>query len=86
MPNGRVDIRSIKRSGKARLRFYNLASDQLENILTALEQAREELGTEYDSVALDALATHYLATPGNDRPQGKRPTLDSSAMQKESSI
>lgn len=62
MTVGRVDIRETKRSGKFRLRFYAVAPDHLEVILTALEAAREELGTNFDSVALDAICTHFLAS------------------------
>jgi len=50
----------MKRTGKARLRFYNVAPDHLEIILTALKMCREELDTEYDTVALEAICLHYL--------------------------
>jgi Rieske Fe-S protein len=61
MPNGQVDIRRTK-DGKRRLRFYAVADDQLETILSALRIARHESGTAYDCVALDAICTHFLAT------------------------
>ncbi len=60
MSNGKVDIRLTKRTGKYRLRFYAVAEDQLDIILPALQHAREEMGTEYDSVALDAICAQYL--------------------------
>ena len=62
MPSGQVDVRRTERTGKSRLRFYGIADDQLENIRTALSLARSELGTEFDSVALDAICMTYLAT------------------------
>jgi len=61
MPKGRVDIRRSNRDGKHRLRFYGADDDQLETILTALELCRRESGTEYDLVALDRIAMHYLS-------------------------
>jgi len=61
MPKGNVDVRRSNRDGRYRLRFYGLDADQLETILLALRRIREESGTDYDSVALDRLAMHYLA-------------------------
>jgi len=57
---GKVDIRTMKRTGKARLRFYGVAPDHLEIILEALKLAREEFNTEYDTVALDSICMHFL--------------------------
>jgi len=62
MSSGRVDIRTIKRTGKARLRFYAVAPEHLEIILAALETARKDLDTEFDTVALEGLCMHYLNT------------------------
>ena len=62
MSSGRVDIRTIKRTGKARLRFYGVAPDHLEMILAALEVARKDLNTEFDTVALEGICMHYLNT------------------------
>ena len=62
MASGRVDIRQSKRDGKYRLRFYNVAEDQLETILLALRAARIQMGTDHDSVALDAMAMCLLAS------------------------
>jgi hypothetical protein len=61
MPKGRVDIRKSQRDGKHRLRFYGADDDQLETILLALERCRAESNTEYDLVALERLAMHYLS-------------------------
>ena len=50
-----------KDRGYSRLRFLHLYPEQVETILIALSHAREELDTQYDSVALDAICMHYLA-------------------------
>jgi hypothetical protein len=68
MPAGRVDVRQTERTGKSRLRFYGVADDQLEIIQTALFLARSELGTDFDTVALDGICTSYLATAGYASP------------------
>jgi hypothetical protein len=60
MAAGRVDVRMMKHSGKARLRFYGVAPDHLETILKALAMAREELNTEYDTVALEAICLLFI--------------------------
>jgi len=62
MGSGKVDIRFMQRNGKARLRFYNINPDQFEVIMEALNAARNELGTDHDTVALDAICIHFLAT------------------------
>ncbi len=62
MAKGRVDIRVMKNTDKARLRFYNVFPDLLETILAALEWARQEAGTHSDTVALEAICMHFLAT------------------------
>jgi hypothetical protein len=58
---GRVHVRPNKDRGYSRLRFLRLYPEQVETILIALSHAREELDTQYDSVALDAICMHYLA-------------------------
>ena len=60
MPKGRVDVRVMRKTKRARLRFYGVSPDQLELILFALEQAREEFGTEWDTVALDGICASYI--------------------------
>ena len=59
---GRVHVRPCKNRGYSRMRFLHIYPDQVETILDALSFARDELGTEYDSVALDNICMHYLAT------------------------
>lgn len=59
---GAVDVRHSKRTGRARLRFYEVALDQLSTIELALAQARVELDTPWDSVALEAICMTYLST------------------------
>lgn len=85
MPSGRVDVRRTERTGKSRLRFYGVADDQLEIIRTALSLARSEFGTEFDSVALDAICVSYLATARSALPathqQPVNPHLAASAQQ-----
>jgi hypothetical protein len=58
---GRVHVRPCKNRGYSRLRFMHVYPDQVESILQALSLTREELDTEYDSVALEAICLHYLA-------------------------
>jgi hypothetical protein len=62
MSSGRVDLRTMKRTGKTRLRFYNVYPDQLETVQTALRIARRESGTEHDTVALESICIHFLTT------------------------
>jgi hypothetical protein len=62
MSKGKVDIRKSQRDGRYRLRFYGLGADQVDTILLALKSARLESNTEYDSVALDRVALHFLST------------------------
>lgn len=64
MANGKVDVRTNQVSGKARMKFYRLAPEQLEIIQAALEQARLELGTNYDSVALEGICLSFLNSLG----------------------
>lgn len=60
MGSGRADRRLSNRDNTYRLRFYGLHDDQLETIDKALELAKEELNTKFDSVALEGLCFHYL--------------------------
>ena len=62
MAHGKVDVRVNEKTGKARLRFYSVAPDQLELILTALEHIRKEVGTIHDTVALELMALGYLSS------------------------
>ena len=57
----RVDIRQMQRTGKRRLRFYDVFPDQLPQIEAALEKARQEMGTDHDTQALEMICVHYLA-------------------------
>ena len=62
MTSGKVDIRTMKRTEKARLRFYNVYPEQSEIILAALEKARESTGSKHDTVALEAICIHFLSS------------------------
>ena len=52
--------RGSKTGQTQRMRIYSLHEDQIELITTALEKAREESETEYDSVALTNICLSYL--------------------------
>ena len=60
MANGKVDIRTNRKTGKTRLRFQGAAPDQVETILAALEHAGSELGISHDTVALKGICLGYL--------------------------
>ena len=60
MSSGKADVRITKRNGKARIRFYGVAPDHLDMIQLALKEAREQLNTEYDTVALEAICLDFL--------------------------
>lgn len=60
MSAGTVDVRRRESTGKSRMRFFGVADDELEIILVALEIARNEANTIYDSVALDHICSSYL--------------------------
>ena len=62
---GKVDVRITQRDGKARLRFYGINPDQLEIIRLALEKARQELNTAFDSVAFEAICGYFLMDHGS---------------------
>ena len=62
-PKGKVDVRVMKNSEKARLRFYNVYPDQLETIQIALEKARTEAPTHSDTVALEMICLDFISTP-----------------------
>ena len=57
---GKANIRYNAKRGTYRLRFTPAHDDQLEIILPALEKARAEAGTDYDTVALTYICQHYL--------------------------
>lgn len=63
MKERKVNIRTNQTTGKARLRFYGIAPDQIDGIVLALEKARKEYETDFDSVALEAICNEYLNTP-----------------------
>jgi peptide methionine sulfoxide reductase MsrA len=54
--------RGSKNGDTYRMRIYSLHENQVEIIKPALEKAREESETEYDSVALTNICMQYLAT------------------------
>ena len=56
-----VDRRTMQRTGKTRLRFYDCHREQLEVVLAALEKARNEGETQHDTRALELICAHYLA-------------------------
>jgi hypothetical protein len=67
---GRVLCRFNSRRNVYRLRFNGVHPDQREMILLALEVARERANTQYDVVALEAMALEFLATyPSAERPK-----------------
>ena len=66
MMKGRAHIRLNKKRQTYRMRFTPIFEDQLELIQFALSIARREAETEYDSVALDAICQHFLATYPRD--------------------
>lgn len=68
MANGQVDIRYSKRTNKYRLRFHAVAHDQLEMILLALKEGREDANTMYDCVALDRICMFYIESK-NGKPK-----------------
>ena len=60
MSGRRMNIRRC-RGGSSRLRFYHAHDDQIETIQLGLERARQELGTDFDVVALEAIIMGYLS-------------------------
>ena len=53
--------RGSKAGQTQRMRIYSLHEDQIELIQTALNKARRESETEYDSVALTNICLAYLS-------------------------
>ncbi len=53
--------RGSKTGETRRMRVYSLHDEQVEVIKAALEKAREESETPYDSVALTNICMHYLS-------------------------
>lgn len=56
--------RGSKTGNTRRMRVYSLHEEQVEIIQAALELARHESNTAYDSVALERICMHYLAYGG----------------------
>ena len=52
--------RGSKTGDTQRLRIYSLHDEQVEIIKAALEKARKEAETQYDSVALTNICMYYL--------------------------
>jgi hypothetical protein len=59
--------RRLCRDGSYRLRFYHAHADQIETIELALEHARNESGSEFDTVLLELICLAYLAIVGAGR-------------------
>ena len=55
--------RGSKTEKTQRMRVYSLHDEQVELIKQALERARKESHTEYDSVALSNVCMAYLSLP-----------------------
>ena len=73
MDKGRMaDVRYSKSSGKYRLRFYSVAEDHLQTIRQSLTRARAELGTNHDSVALEAICMSYLCSEKSENGEEKK--------------
>ena len=67
---GRVNVHFNKTRNTYRLRFNGVHPDQMEMILLGLEIAREQANTEYDVVALEAMALEFSATyPSSKKPK-----------------
>jgi hypothetical protein len=49
------------RDGTYRLRVYHAHTDHVETIELALKRARQELGTDFDVVALEAICINFLS-------------------------
>lgn len=73
--SGRMHARKCK-DGSYRLRIYHAHKDQIETIQLALKLARSALGTEFDSVALDAICTNFLSTLPAQKSGGNIPVPD----------
>jgi hypothetical protein len=61
MSGRRMNIRKCK-DGSYCLRFYHAHEDQIETIQLALDHARLEGGSDFDTVALDRICMAYLST------------------------
>ena len=53
--------RRMQKTSKSKIRFYDCFDDQLPTIKAALEKAREEMGTDHDTQALEMVCLYYLA-------------------------
>jgi hypothetical protein len=60
MSGRRMNIRKCK-DASFRIRIYHLHEDQLETIQLALEKARLEGGSDFDSVALERICLGYIS-------------------------
>ena len=60
MSGRRMNIRKCQ-DESFRIRIYHLHEDQLETIQIALEKARLEGGSDFDSVALERICMAYLS-------------------------
>lgn len=54
--------RGSRTGNTRRMRIYSLHDDQVEIIQAALDHARRESNTEFDSVALTNICLHYLSS------------------------
>jgi hypothetical protein len=61
MSGRRMNTRKCK-NGSYRLRLYHAHEDQIETIQLAFQIAREEDGSDFDTVALDRICLWYLAS------------------------
>jgi len=59
---GRVNVRYNAKRDSYRYRFQPIYRDQATTINLALEFARGDLNTEYDSVALENICLYFLST------------------------
>ena len=59
---GRVNVRYNGKRGSYRYRFQPIYPDQATTINLALAIVREEIETEYDSVALENICLYFLST------------------------
>lgn len=66
MSGRRMNRRRCK-DGSWRLRFYHAHDDQVEIIELTLDRAREQMGTEFDVVALEAICMNYLSGANVDK-------------------
>jgi len=73
---GDKDAPTKEEAQKIKTKTFKLHADQLETVDTALERAREEGETEYDTVALDYICMRYLSNDAGKAKTTKPPTLE----------